>query len=330
MTVWLPNIDGPTDLPDLRDWLLSHWRPGTAVYAGFPDSGWVRRTLQAAALWWVEPDTCEVLAASAPTIPVDTTLNLHDLPTPAGLAVFASDLEGIDSNPNWDVLGGKVRVSGIMWGPITIGVPELNAVYEAISIATFSRSQFRDGTITSDDVAKVSPTLAALVEANTAKWPKTGDLFSYLGRSDWLPGACPDDLLPGDNAVDKQTLASKAEDRRLLAALWALTRATVATVTEPHIPRPTARRAQRKGLDPKVRVLRLGGERTVHSAPAGVSAHEWHHSWIVSPHFRLQPYGPGRSERKLILVEAYRKGDPNMPLLGAERVWRVVPPKPRL
>ena len=50
----------------------------------------------------------------------------------------------------------------------------------------------------------------------------------------------------------------------------------------------------------------------------------------MSPHFRLQPYGPGRSERKLILVEAYRKGDPNMPLLGAERVWRVVPPKPRL
>ena len=142
-----------------------------------------------------------------------------------------------------------------------------------------------------------------------------------------MPGACPDDLLPGDDQVDKRTLSSKAEDRRLVAALWALTRSKVATVATPKVPRPAARRSERKGLDPKVRVLSLGGTRVTRPEHVGVSAVEWKHSWIVSPHFRWQAHGPGRTERKLILVQAYRKGDPDLPLLGAERVWRVVPPK---
>jgi hypothetical protein len=327
VTIWLPTVEGPTDLPDLRDWFLTHWRPGTAVYEGFPDSGWVRRTLQSAALWWVEPDTCEVLAASAPSIPADRTLDLHDLPTPSGLAIFASDLEGIDSDPDWDVLAGKVRVSGIMWGPITLGISDTQT-YSAISIATFSRSIFRHGLDQSmEDMIRARPHLAALIEGNASKWPKTGDLFSYLGRSDWLPGYGPDDLLPGDNSLNEQTKASKAEDRRLVAALWALTRITVAEVSTPKIPRPTVRRAQRKGLDPKVRVLSLGGERVTRAAHVGVSEREWKHSWIVSPHWRWQPYGPGRTLRRLRLIEAYRKGDPNLPLLGSDRVWVVKPPR---
>ena len=116
MTIWLPTVNGPTDLPDLRQWMLDHWRPETPISHAFTESPWMRRTLKAAALWWVEPDTCEILAASAPTIPADTTLNLHDLPTPAGLAIFAHNLEGTDADPAWNVLGGKVRVSGVMSG----------------------------------------------------------------------------------------------------------------------------------------------------------------------------------------------------------------------
>ena len=304
MTVWLPTVDGPTDLPDLRDWLLHHWREGTALADVFTEAPWFRRTLQTAALWWVEPDTCEILAASAPTIPADTVLNLHDLPTPSGFAVFANDLEGIDADPTWNVLGGKCRVSGIMWGPITVAVD--GTVYEVLSIGSFSRSVFRDGTIPNSEIVRVYPMITSIlggfdgdeyrqvVEGNidrgiADRYPKSGELFAYLGRSDWMPGACPDDLLPGDDdGIPARALISKAEDRRLVAALWALTRSNVATVTTPKIPRPAARRAQRKGLDPKVRVLTLGGERVTRGEHVGVSDVEWKHSWIVSPHFRWQ------------------------------------------
>lgn len=332
MTIWLPTVEGPADLPDLRAWLLHEWRPGTALFDGFGESPWINRTLKAAALWWVEPGTCEVLAESAPSIPADLTLDLRDLPTPCGLAVLAVDLEGIDADPAWNVLRGKVRVSGIMWGPITIGISDTE-VYEAISIGTFSRSIFRDDTVLSlEEMTIAYPTLAKIVDSNRYKWPDHGDLFAYLGRSDWLPGACPDTPLPGDIlASSERTLASKAEDRRLIAALWALTRTTVVDVTTPPIPRSTVRRAKRAGLDPTVRVLSLGGTRThrADSEPTGTSSREHHHSWIVSPHFRWQAHGPGRSERKLILVPSHLKGDPALPLLGADRVWRVLPPRGR-
>lgn len=348
MTVWLPTVDGPKDLPDLRQWLLDHFKPGTALYDVFGESPWIRRTLLDAKLWWIEPDTCAVLADAAPTIPADTTLNLHDLPTPSGLAIFASDLEGTDADATWDVLAGKVRVSGIMWGPIHLGGFADGQIREALSIGTFSRSIFREAAqLPHDDLVRIYPTIASILdgpvdpteyravlqgdslrEDYNARFPKDGDLFSYLGRSDWLPDTGPDTPLPDDD-VTERALASKAEDRRLVAALWALSRATVATVSTPAIPRPIARRAERKGLDPTVRVLSLGGVRNARAAAGGVSDREWHHSWIVSPHFKWQAHGPGYSERKLILVEAYRKGDPSLPLLGGERVWRVRPPKPK-
>lgn len=346
-TVWLPTVEGPRDLPDLRGWLLDHWRPGTVIADIFTDSPWVRRTIQAAHLWWIEEGACDVLAASAPTIPADHTLDLHDLPTPCGLAIFASDLEGLDADPQWDLLDGKVRLSGIMWGPVAVKVGD--AIYEGISIGSLSRSIFRDHTYSRPEMLRAYPTIAAILAGGVDRdeyrrlieggepdlnfdYPATGDVFSYLGRSDWLIGAGPDDPLPGDDNCPPATLVSKAEDRRLLAALWALTHTSITEVTTPTIPRPAVRRAQRAGTDPTVRVLSLGGERIVQTGggePAAASSREYRHSWIVSPHFRWQACGPGRTERKLTLINAYMKGDPALPLLGTDRVWRVLPPRDR-
>jgi hypothetical protein len=155
----------------------------------------------------------------------------------------------------------------------------------------------------------------------------TGDLFAYCGRTDWLDDTGAATPIPDDPDPRPVVATSKAEDRRLLAALWAITKTPVVSVERAAIPRPVARRSTREGLDPTVRVLRLGGTPIPHDGPTcSTGTREYRHQWIVRPHWRWQPFGPGRAERKLILVGPYVKGPGGAPLIGGDRVWKVVPP----
>jgi hypothetical protein len=155
-----------------------------------------------------------------------------------------------------------------------------------------------------------------------------GTLYAYLGRTDWLEDWPAHKALPDSpHANDALAAASMAEDRKLLAALFALTRTSIVTKMHHRPPRHIARRSERKKLSADVVVLRLGGtqERNVgYSTPQ--PAKDWKHSWIVRPHWRWQACGPAWSERKLILVGPYKKGPDDAPLIGGDRVWRVVPP----
>ena len=335
MTWRFPVVDGPTDLPDLRTWLLRTWREGSPLSNVFDDARFIRRSLQSAQLWWVESETCDLLAEAAPTLPDDAALDMHEIPSMCGFAVFAQDLEGTDSDPKWSELDHKVRVSGLMWGPANVPGGERGDLVPAIGIGTFSRSVLQDG-LGRDEMMRAGPTLALLSEGDDYTFGRDGesmalhgDLFCYLGRADWMPGIGPNTVHPGDPDLHPQTQASKAEDRRLLGTLWQLARTPVVSVETPSVPRPIRRRAQREGTDPTVRVLTLGGAKQSRGPLAERSSVQWRHSWVVSPHFRWQAHGPGKELRKLILVGPYRKGPADKPLLGGERVWRVVPPKPR-
>lgn len=50
---------------------------------------------------------------------------------------------------------------------------------------------------------------------------------------------------------------------------------------------------------------------------------EWSHRWVVNGHWRWQPHGPGRKERKLIWIPPFIKGPDNKPLIVRDDV-RVV------
>ena len=233
------------------------------------DARWVRQTIRTADLWWVEPEACDLLADSAPTWPDDWTLDLHDLPSMSGFAVFADDLEGIESNPELlDVNGGVIRLSGIMWGPIHLRL-DTGDIVDALAVGTWTRHVLHDG-LPADDLFRAAPFLGMVgedegVPMNTAI-VAFGDLFAYCGRADWLDGTGAAEPLPGDDP-HPQVRASKTEDRRLLAALWAITKTPIVSVTRAAIPRHVARRSTREGLDPTVRVLRLGGAPVTRDEP---------------------------------------------------------------
>jgi hypothetical protein len=340
----LPRVDGPEDLPELRNWLLERHHPNGLL--GKLDTPFVHRALQTAQLWWVEEPTCHLLAESAPTWPDDATLDLHNLPTPSGLAVLAHDIVGIDAVDE----DASVRVSAIVWGPVTLPPAEVLAsgVREGwfrkdtgragLGIGMFTRLDLHKG-LDHGDLTRSAGILHMLQSDLFQPGAKAGDsvffgpghegtLYAYVGRTDWLDGwpasKAIEDSPSYGNAIGE---ASMAEDRKLLATLWALTRTTLVQVMRTRPARYIARRSERKKLSADVRVLRLGGQQTQtvgYSPP--IHKRDWKHSWIVRPHWRWQAHGPMWSERKLILVGPYTKGDPSLPLIGGERVWSVQPP----
>lgn len=51
---------------------------------------------------------------------------------------------------------------------------------------------------------------------------------------------------------------------------------------------------------------------------------EYRHRWVVRGHWRQQPHGPQRSQRRPVWIESHLKGPAGGPLLATDqvRVWR--------
>src|SRR4051812_18468974 len=111
-----PQCRGPRDLPEVRAWLSDLYKPHSHFVQFATDVRFIRETLGTSKLWWVTKETCDMLAASSPTIPDDVTLRWEDIPIPSGFAVFEHDLMGSDA----EISGAEVRISAMMWGPVQL------------------------------------------------------------------------------------------------------------------------------------------------------------------------------------------------------------------
>lgn len=57
-------------------------------------------------------------------------------------------------------------------------------------------------------------------------------------------------------------------------------------------------------------------------ADVAEAEHTYQHRWIVRGHWRNQPHGPGRAERRRVYIAPYVKGPDGAPLLQHEKVYR--------
>lgn len=74
------------------------------------------------------------------------------------------------------------------------------------------------------------------------------------------------------------------------------------------------------GNSAPVHLVRLrDSEPTGDGVPSG-QAREYHHRWNVRGHWRWQPYGPSRSQRRRVWIETHTKGPEELPLIGEEVV----------
>lgn len=151
----------------------------------------------------------------------------------------------------------------------------------------------------------------------------TGDTWVPLGRSDWPV----EDALgqPPWPAVSETESASMIEDRKVLAAFWVLIHQEGIASRIVRAPeRQAVRRTERAGIrrqlaDVQVITLRRL-ERTSSAESSGASGRTYDHRWLVAGHWRWQPVGPGRSQRRLTWVRPHTKGPADKPFHAPERV----------
>lgn len=136
----------------------------------------------------------------------------------------------------------------------------------------------------------------------------------------WI-GADPLDIVTGHwmpNVSMQSQLGRIAHSTRMQLAIITALGHRLTRVEQISGGRHERRRAER--AVPGLRVLQLATGATVRSEGTGTV--EWSKRWMVRGHWRLQPHGPKRAQRKPIWIDPYVKGPEDKPLDVRPTVWR--------
>lgn len=339
-----PPVRTARDVAELRLWLADHWAPGkpfarhaAVIHAARSVAGtdpvvyaWAEREwLRRSTLWWVSESMVDLLLASARSVPDDVVL--EDLPQMPehGLIVFEKPWWGLDADTGEPTL----QVDAMLWGAGRLpSVPERGRPSPtlAIGIATYRRLDFAMGLDPRE--LQVATNLGLIGDGRAERisgstFNLTGETWAPLGRSDWPVG---EPIGTPVWPMDQSYAESAVEDRKVIAAFWTLMHTVGITATETHrAPRAAMRRTQRAGINGDLADVQVVTLRKVHrteSDPADLNDAdetariEWSHRWLVAGHWRWQPCGPGRTERRLTYVRPYVKGPEDKPLKTPTRV----------
>lgn len=291
---WKPRA---LDVPTYREALMRAWSPRGALTRVAPMlrqvsnhrqqfvPWWEYATLRDAELWFVGADMCDLLAGAATDLPA-TELRPSLVPAEAGFVVFERALEGIDA----DGYGlGPTHTGAMLWG---------DARWE------------RTG----------EPILGVTVYGPL----RAGGVLAPIGGLIWPFGRTPDDSLndmeSSESDLSDTAVASMAEDRRRLLALWLLSaQPGLATSIRSVQDRASARRAKRTGVEQAVRVVLLR-RRPPATEGQEFTGRTYRHRWTVTGHWRNQAVGEGWSEHRPTYINPHLKGPGDAPLIRSPKV----------
>jgi hypothetical protein len=254
--------------------------------------GWMQGILRDCDLYWVSPEMTALLMQIAPSMP-----DVHARPpVPEALVIFSNPIPGTDSHSDT-----RVYTAAYLWGDIlTTGIP-------CTEIETFAWREYMnpragpdpdDPVVADEEWRRIIST--RLVLTGGGEWPK-GVVTSDFSEITPTTQVMQDSLL---------------EDRKLMAAFWALCEQRITVETREQGDRYAVKRAARAGVPSDVRVIKLRkvNRKKEEGVPQPVN---WSHRWIVGWHWRQQYY-PSAGEHRAILIHSYVKGPPNRPLVVKE------------
>lgn len=260
---------------------------------------------------------------------IDVTDHMGDLVTWVAAEMHSTDRIVIDSQPSpyglvhfdkalrvRDVAGMTLHLSWLLWGPVpvrgttkatgVVGFADTRDPDQATNAYLHNlRAADSDGTMLRAMVPWVYTSFTVLADAD-----RVGPVFNdphpdLANLPDWH----------GD-------LTGSTNVSRLVQALWTVMNQSVAVLQRQEPDRATKRRMARMKIPPSVTVIRLRRPDNPHR-PDEEGHVEWQHHWYVRSHPRWQPYGPNRSERKLIMVHGHLKGNLDAPLKQTSKMYRV-------
>lgn len=293
------------EVPDIRLHFIDQWQlrgdfyrstvkrimgMGYSEGTGHANAIMMHDSIKKAEMFWVSPAFMPLLLNAADSMPLDAKFSeLPSLP-PEGLLVF-------DAPDGWSMEEEglpRAEVGAMSWH--------------------VGGMQNHDGSHSED---------AVFVDS----YARYGNLWIDLRSSSW--GG--DDLIAvvNDNGTieDETSIERIQRDRKILGAFAHLIKETKITDSSNEImPRAVARRSHNKSIMSTVRVVRL--RHLVEAEKNGTSLTgsgiEYSHQWLVSGHWRNQPCGTGRSERKLIWISPHVKGPADKPLVLKDTVKALV------
>lgn len=282
----------PRTLPKVRDQVLRHLTdPSMPLRSRTGDENQdgldlSANHLRAAGLYWASADMA-ALAMSAGASLAAARWATADRPSGCGLIVWDGGVGTIDAH------GVAIPVEAMTWGPSPDG---------CLIGLWISRARIQQESSVELDIERTPP----LLPMRGYDVPVTSEPVPFV------------DL--GMNAPTTVTAA--------LAAAWLLIQQP--NLVERTIERPdkSVRRSYgRAGReDPEVTVIDLRHLYVPKDPDAGeeVGTRHYRHRWVVSGHWRNQPYGPDREMRRRQWIPSYTKGPDGAPLMITEKVnvWR--------
>lgn len=109
---------------------------------------------------------------------------------------------------------------------------------------------------------------------------------------------------------------------RFLYAFWRLCEQRITTVERAGVNHSAGVLAERAGVSPEVRVVRLRRQES-HDGPAEADPVRWKHQWVVRMH-KVRQWYPREQRHKIIYRGPYVKGPEDKPMLAGETVRALV------
>jgi hypothetical protein len=300
------------------------------------------RLLREATLWWVGPEMCDLLYSTLDSVPEDTMQRHLTLPSAHGLVMLDTPWVGaLDA----EIEGHRIIVDAFCWGKATLSanaMPENPAIGEGTKCLSMSSYHYISLDANLDDYgarlayawspeeSKLREKLEDRMLGKTNAFLRSGTedvsrgMWVPLGRSDWprhmelgTPILTQSDAFEAENSPLRNAFTeSTIQDRRLMAAFFALLESPGITHIETHTPsRQVIKQAVRKNRKPPppVKVIYLRRPKKIGGGHEG-DGRKLTKRHVVRAHPTHQPYGPNSSLRKLIMRGPYLKGPVDAPL----------------
>ena len=217
-----------------------------------------------------------------------------------------------------DVRGEILLLTWMLWGPVPLRMDGIDHA-KAVGVMGFSDTRHPDTQMTSY-LREMAEMKNGWLEA-MGQWVYTSFTALPDGMRVGPTYNEPHPDWPNQDPEWQGDLSGSTNVNRIMQALWTVMNEPIADVREERPERATKRRMERMKIPPQVTVITL--RRPASHPHEGESGVEWQHHWIVRGHPRWQPYGPGRSERRLIWVNSHVKGNLDAPLKQSTKVYVV-------
>lgn len=215
--------------------------------------------------------------------------------TDCGFAWFEQEVVLTGLNAEWSKRFDTIAFKALGWNIATVDGDS------GLTITLF-------GDTTNDPDTMI---LRRALEASGAHLPTLVPLSSFHWRWGRHFDAAPERVAP--------VLA------RWLQAFWSICQEEVATKVHAQPPRHIRRRWEREKRDvPTITIITLRRPKQPRDEDIPLGEHRYSHRFLVRGHWRNQPYGKGRQERRLQYVHPYIKGPDSAPFIEKTRVFKVV------